>query len=71
MDSRAVLTKMVKDFSTKMQKKNIQAFAASTAFFLILSLIPLLIMLSSLLPYTKLTEADLLRVGSTGNVGAH
>ena len=45
-----------------MQKKNIQAFAASTAFFLILSLIPLLIMLSSLLPYTKLTEADLLRV---------
>ncbi len=62
MEYRAVLTDLVKDFSTRMQKKNIQAFAASTAFFLILSLIPLLIMLSSLLPYTRLTEADLVRV---------
>ena len=62
MDSKALLMAMVKDFSTKMQKKNIQAFAASTAFFLIVSLIPLLIMLSSLLPYTKLTEANLIKV---------
>ncbi len=46
-------------FSKKMQRKNIQSFAASTAFFMILSFIPLLVMLSSLLPYTNVTEEDL------------
>lgn len=62
MNIKAALISLARDFSVRMQKKNIQTFAASTAFFLILSLIPLLIMLSSLLPYTKITEADLLRV---------
>ncbi|MCR4903173.1 MAG: YihY/virulence factor BrkB family protein [Butyrivibrio sp.] len=53
---------MVRDFSVKMQKKNIAAFASSTAFFLILSLIPLLLLFTSILPYTTLTEEDLVRV---------
>ncbi len=62
MNVKAALIAMAKDFANKMQKKNMAAFAGSTAFFLILSLIPLLILLSSLLPYTSLTEQDLVRV---------
>ena len=45
-----------------MGKKNISAFAASTAFFLFLSLIPMLMLLCALIPYTPLTEANLMTV---------
>ncbi|MBE5858705.1 MAG: YihY/virulence factor BrkB family protein [Butyrivibrio sp.] len=47
---------LIKDFSADMQKKNIDILSASTAFFLILSLIPLLILLASTLLYTQVTE---------------
>lgn len=50
------------DFSKHMSKKNISAFAASTAFFLFLSLIPMLMLLCSVIPYTPVTEANLLRI---------
>lgn len=43
-----------------MTKKNIGAFAASTAFFLFLSMIPLLMALCAILPYTRLTEDNLI-----------
>ena len=49
-----------RDFSWQMTKKNIAAFAASTAFFLFLSMIPLLMALCAILPYTALTEANLI-----------
>lgn len=49
-----------RDFSWQMTKKNIAAFAASTAFFLFLSMIPLLMALCAVLPYTKLTEDNLI-----------
>ena len=49
-----------RDFSTKMKRKNISAFAASTAFFIFLSLVPMLIVLSTILPYTPLTEENLI-----------
>lgn len=62
MNVKAVLVAMSKDFALRMQKKNIAAYAGSTAFFLILSLIPLLVTLSSFLPYTTVTEADLVEV---------
>ncbi len=52
---------LIVDFSKKMQKKNIPAFAGSCAYFFIISIVPILILLSSLLPYTSLTEADLIR----------
>ncbi len=51
-----------KDFADKMQKKNIDTYAGSTSFFLMLSLIPLLILLCSLLPYTSVTDEDLIQV---------
>lgn len=50
------------DFNRHMSKKNISAFAASTAFFLFLSLIPMLMLLCAVIPYTPVTEANLLRV---------
>lgn len=40
---------------------NISAYAASIAFFLFLSMIPMLMLLCAILPYTALTEADLMR----------
>lgn len=51
---------IVRDFFAYMRKKNIAAFAASTAFFLFLSLIPMLMLLCALIPYTPLTKAGLM-----------
>ena len=51
---------ILRDFNWQMTKKNISAFAASTAFFLFLSMIPLLMALCAILPYTRLTEVDLI-----------
>ena len=50
----------IKDFGSEMKHQNISAFAASTAFFFFLSLIPMLIVICAVLPYTPLTEANLL-----------
>lgn len=44
------------DFTTQMKKENISAFAASTAFFIFLSLLPMLMVLCSMIPYTPMTE---------------
>lgn len=52
------------DFSKHLKKKNISAFAASTAFFLFLSLIPALMLLCAIIPYTPLTEGNLMRVAT-------
>ncbi len=48
-----------RDFSRQMKKENISAFAASTAFFLFLSLVPMLILICAVIPYTPLTEVNL------------
>ena len=50
------------DFSKHMNRKNISSFAASTAFFLFLSMIPMLMLLCALIPYTPITEANLMDV---------
>lgn len=52
----------MKDCSYQMRKQNISAFAASTAFFFFLSLVPMLIMICTIIPYTPLTEANLVTV---------
>lgn len=51
--------RILHNFSTQMRKKNISAFSASTAFFLFLSLVPMLIMICTIIPYTPLTEENL------------
>ncbi|MCM1145034.1 MAG: YihY/virulence factor BrkB family protein [Blautia sp.] len=48
------------DFSRQMMRKNISAFAASAAFFLFLSMVPLLMALCAILPYTSLTADNLI-----------
>lgn len=47
------------DFSTQMRKQNISAFAASIAFFFFLSVVPMLMVICTVIPYTPLTEKDL------------
>ncbi len=59
MRVRDQLIALAKNFAYKMQQKNIAAFAGSCAYFFIVSIVPLLILLSSTLPYTRLTESDL------------
>ncbi len=54
------LIETIWDFMKYMRKMNVNAFAASTAFFLFLSLIPMLMLLCALIPYTPLTEAGLM-----------
>lgn len=51
-----------RDFSVKMRKLNISAHAASTAFFFFLSLVPMLIVICTVLPYTPLTAEDLIEL---------
>lgn len=51
---------IIKDFSGEMTRKNISAFAASAAFFLFLSMVPLLMALCAVLPYTPLTAENLI-----------
>ena len=51
-----------KDFGDKMQRKNISVFAGSCAYFLMVSVVPLLILLSSIIPYTAVTQDDLIKV---------
>ena len=51
---------ILNDFISNMQKKNIGAYAASTAFFSFISTIPALVLVCYILPYTPLTEGDLL-----------
>ena len=51
---------IMRDFNWQMTRKNISAFAASTSFFLFLSMIPLLMSLCAILPYTRLTESNLI-----------
>ncbi len=52
----------IKKYSEMIQDKNISVFAGGTTFFFILSVIPMLIFLASLIPFTSLTKADLIRI---------
>ncbi len=49
-------------FGRQMTRANVSAYASSCAFFLFLSLIPILILICSLLPFTPIQKSDLLKV---------
>ena len=53
---------MVKSFMDKCKKDKINAYAAQSAFFILLSLIPFLMVFSSLLRYTPITEETLIKI---------
>lgn len=61
MDVKAQLLALARDFAQRMQKKNMAAFAGSCAYFFIISMVPLLILITSALPYTAISQADLER----------
>lgn len=52
--------RLIRDFLHEIKKDNISAHAASAAFFIFVSLIPMLILICSILPYTPVEEADLM-----------
>lgn len=56
------LVLIVRKFAAESNKCHISAYSASAAFFMFLSLIPMLLLISSILPYTPVTEADLMEV---------
>lgn len=51
-----------KSFLDKCKRDKINAYSAQSAFFIILSMIPFLMLFSSLLKYTPITEATLLKI---------
>lgn len=54
----------IKRFTDKCKKDNIKAFAAQSAFFLIISLIPFVMVFCSLIQYTPVSESTLLKLVS-------
>ena len=53
---------LIKRFSRKLRHDDLSTYASSIAFFLFLSLIPLLVLICFLIPYTPFSEADLMLV---------
>ena len=53
------LYRIIYEFGKQMTIKNISSFAASTAFFLFISLIPILYLVCSILPYVNITQETL------------
>ncbi|MBO5474536.1 MAG: YihY/virulence factor BrkB family protein [Lachnospiraceae bacterium] len=51
---------IARNFVWQMNRKNISSYASSMAFFLFLSMIPLLMALCAILPFTTLTEENLI-----------
>ena len=51
---------LIKRFNRKLKHDDISVYASSIAFFLFLSLVPLLVLLCYLIPYTPLKESDLM-----------
>ncbi|HKM33706.1 MAG TPA: YihY/virulence factor BrkB family protein [Lachnospiraceae bacterium] len=50
---------VLSDFQIQMNKKNISSFAASIAYFLFLSMVPMVILICTIIPYTPLSEQNL------------
>lgn len=49
----------IREFTRNMKRENLSAFASSAAFFIFLSLVPVLIVICTIIPYTPLTEENL------------
>lgn len=52
---------ILSDFFRQMKQQHISAFSASTAFFLFLSIVPMLILICTILPFTPLTAENLVK----------
>lgn len=56
------MIQIVKAFLEQTNTKHLGAYASSAAFFMFLSLIPILLLLCSIIPYTPVTEANLMSI---------
>ncbi|MCR5032508.1 MAG: YihY/virulence factor BrkB family protein [Lachnospiraceae bacterium] len=63
--TKADILPLVQEFIRRFNQKNMAAFAGSATFFFVMALIPTLIVLSSLLPYTSVTEENLIYAVTT------
>lgn len=52
--------RLIRGFAKQMNRINVSAYASSAAFFIFLSLIPVLILICSIVPYTPLHKSDIL-----------
>lgn len=53
---------IIRKFTQEINKCHISAYSASAAFFMFLSMIPILLLVCSILPYTPVTEANLMEI---------
>lgn len=58
------MLQLIRNFTGKLKKDDISAHAASAAFFIFLSIFPILMMMCSILPYTHISEADLMTIAT-------
>lgn len=58
------MIQLYRSFTNKLKRDDISAHAASAAFFIFLSIFPMLMMVSSILPYTHITESDLMTIAT-------
>ncbi len=61
-DSIVNIYQKMRDFMRNMKKENLSIFAAGSAFFIFLSLVPILIMICTIIPFTPLSEEILLKI---------
>lgn len=59
VDVRAFIESHIEDIQREFKKSEIRTYAASTAYCMFLSVLPALIVVSAILPYTPLSEADM------------
>ena len=63
MDRRIAETyKMIREFTTNMKRENLSSFASSAAFFIFVSLVPILLVICTIIPFTPLTQENLIRI---------
>ena len=59
-ENRMKIYQEIREFTQNMKRENLSTFASAAAFFLFLSLVPILIVICTVLPYTPITEEKLL-----------
>ncbi len=52
----------IREFFKNMKSENLSAYASSTAFFIFVSLVPMLLLICAIIPFTPLTKENLIRI---------
>ncbi len=65
------LLRVIIDFGNRMKEDNLNAYASGSAFFIFLSLIPFMILVCSIIPYTPIKEEDVLFILTSNFTGVY